>query len=58
LFHQLEQVRKRVVVSTALLFGELMRPFVKLRSHLGGFVRRTAEGNKDLGELGNFHGMI
>jgi hypothetical protein len=49
MFHQLEQVRERVVVSAAFLFGKLARALVQLRSHLSGLVRRTAEGNKDLG---------
>jgi hypothetical protein len=26
-----------------------------LRSHFGGFVRRTTERDKDFGEFGNFH---
>ena len=42
---------------TATLFGgELAGAFVELRGHLGGFLRRTAEGDENLGKIGSFHG--
>jgi hypothetical protein len=44
------------LVAAALFGGELMGALVQLRSHLDGFVSRAAEGDEDLGKLGDFHG--
>ena len=49
---------QRLFVTTAFFSGKLAGAFVELRSHLGGFIGGTAEGDEDLGELGNFHGSI
>ena len=43
-------------VSAVFLFGQLFRALVQLRGHVGGFFGRTAEGDKDFCEFGNFHG--
>ena len=44
---------------TAALFGrKLARAFVELRGHPGGFFRRAAERDEDLGELRDFHRKI
>jgi len=56
LFHQREQMFQRILVAAVLFGGQLFRALVKLRGHVGGFFRRAAEGNEDLGEFGNFHG--
>jgi len=47
---------QRFLVSAAFFGGELAGAFVELRGHIGGFFGGTTEGDKDLGELGNFHG--
>ena len=43
-----------------LLFfgGELAGAFIELRGHVRRFVRRTAEGDKNFGEFGNFHAAV
>ena len=48
---------QRFLVSAALFGGELAGAFVELRGHPGGFFGGTAEGDEDLGELGDFHGL-
>ena len=45
------------LVAAVFFGGELAGALVELRGHLGGFFRRTAEHDEDLGELGNFHGL-
>lgn len=55
MFHQREQMFQRFLIAAAFFGGELMGTLVQLRGHLGGFVCRAAEGNKDLGKLGSFH---
>ena len=45
------------LVAAVFLGGELAGALVELRGHVGGFLRRTAEGDEDLGELVNFHGL-
>ena len=46
---------QRLLVRPVRFGGELAGALVELRGHLGGFLRRTAERNEDLGKLGNFH---
>ena len=58
LFHQREQVLKRFFVSATFFDGELAGALVQLLGHLGGFIRRTAECDQNLGELRNFHRKI
>ncbi len=58
LFHEREQMLQRVLVAAALFGGKLAGAFVQLRGHIQGFFSGTAEGDKDLGELGNFHVKI
>jgi len=48
---------QRFLITAVFFGGELAGAFVELRGHLGGFFRRTAEGDEDLGKLGNFHGF-
>ena len=48
---------QRFLVTAAFFGGELAGALIELRGHLGGFFRRTAEHDEDLGELGNFHGF-
>src|ERR1035437_2693799 len=55
LFHQGQQMLERFLVTAVFFGGELAGAFVELRGHLGGFFRRTAEGDEDLGKLENFH---
>ena len=55
LAHQTDEMLQGLVVAAALLGGELVGALVELRGHLGGFLRRTAEGDEDLGELREFH---
>ena len=56
LFHQREQMFHSFLITTAFFGGELFGALVELRGHVGGFFRRTTEGDEDLGKLGNFHG--
>jgi len=44
------------LVAAAFFGGKLAGALVKLRGHVGGFFRRAAERDEDLGEFGNFHG--
>lgn len=55
--HELQEMDQRLVVTAALLGGELVGAFVELRGHFGTLVGRTAEGLKRLGELGRFHAV-
>ena len=55
LLHQRQQMLQRFFVGAALLFGELAGALVQLRGHVGGFFRRTAERDEDLGQFRNFH---
>ena|ERR1035438_778619 len=58
LAHQTNQMCQHLVVAAAFFGGKLAGAFVQLRSHLGGFFRRTAEGDQDLGQFGDFHKTI
>ncbi len=44
-----------LLVGAAFFGSKLMGALVELRGHLDGFFRGTAEGDKDLGELCDFH---
>src|SRR5580692_9245297 len=58
LAHEGEEMLHGFLVGAALGGGELMGAFVQLRSHVGGLLRRTAEGHEDAGEFGEFHGSL
>ena len=58
LFHEGEQMVERLVVGLVPFGGELMGALVELRSHFRGLLRRTAEGDQDLCQLGDFHAVI
>ena len=45
-----------LLVRAIFLGGKLFSPLVELRGHIGGFFRRTAERDENLGELENIHG--
>ena len=45
-----------IFITATLFGGKLAGALVQLRGHVGGFFRRAAEGDEDLGELGDFHG--
>ena len=49
LAHQADQMLQRLFVAAALFGSELMGAFVELRGHLGGFIGRTTERDKNLG---------
>ena len=46
------------LMTAAFFSGKLARAFVELRGHPGGFFRRAAERDEDLGELRDFHDKI
>ena len=54
-FISVSRCLQRFLVAAAFFGGELAGALVQLRGHLGGFFRRTAERDEDLGEFGNFH---
>jgi hypothetical protein len=58
LLHQCEQMLECLIVTMAFFSGKLTRAFVELRGHPGGFFRRAAERDEDLGELRDFHDKI
>lgn len=47
---------KRLLIAAAFFGGKLAGALIELCSHVGGFLGRTAEGDKNLRELGDFHG--
>ena len=49
---------QRFFVRPVLLGGKLAGTLVELRGHVGGFLRRAAERDEDLGKLGKFHGLF
>ena len=57
MLHQREQMLQSFLVAAAFFGGELAGAFVELRGHLGGFRGGTAEGDEDLGKLGDFHDL-
>ena len=57
MFHQSEQMLQGFLVVAAFFGGELAGAFVELRGHLDGFRGGTAEGDEDLGKLGDFHDL-
>ena len=56
LLHQGEQMLERFLIAASFFGGKLTGALVELRGHVGGFLRRTAEGDEDLGKFGNLHG--
>ena len=56
LSHQLQQMLKRFIVRAVLFRRQLLRAFVQLRRHLGGFFLRAAQRYQNSGEFGDFHG--
>src|SRR5258708_25837092 len=51
LFHQVEQVAQRFLVSPALLFSQLPRPLVELRRHLRRLFPRAAHRHQQRAEV-------
>ena len=49
---------QRFLIGPVLFGGELAGALVELRCHVGGFIRRTAEGDENLGKLSDFHNGI
>jgi len=45
LTHEREQMSQGVVLVAALFGGELAGALIQLRGHVGGFLRRTAQGH-------------
>ena len=46
---------QRFLVTAVLFGGKLAGALVKLRGHVAGFFRRTAERDENLRDLRNFH---
>jgi hypothetical protein len=51
-------MRHGLFVGLVLFGGELTGTFIKLRGHVQGLVRRTAERDENFGEFGNFHATV
>jgi len=55
--HEFEQMFQGFFVRAIFFAGKLMRAFVELRGHGGGFVPRTPEPDESFGEVGNVHDL-